>query len=96
MEQVAATGFNYAISSNLATLHLQLSDVPTALTFCAQAIATDPYCHTAYFNRFLCYLSSHSLPAARKELHKALSCLYCLHGFLEENSKSFNKAIIFC
>lgn len=59
MQQVAATGINYPIAANIAALHLQLGDTMTALSFCSQAIALDPYCHCAYFNRFLCYMTSH-------------------------------------
>ena len=57
-QQVAAVGMSYPLASNLAALHLQLGDTSAATSYCAIAIALDPYCHTAYFNRFLCYCKS--------------------------------------
>lgn len=65
-QQVAATGTSYPIATNLAALHLQVGDLQSALLYCSRAIEIDPYCHSAYFNRFLCYISSKNLQMARR------------------------------
>jgi tetratricopeptide (TPR) repeat protein len=79
--QLAISGHDYRLTANLGALHLQLGQIEAAMDCCAQAIAIDPYAHVAYYNRFLVHLSLGSLPSARRELHKALSCLYVLRGF---------------
>lgn len=59
-------------------------------------MALDPYLYIAYYNRFLALHSSKAYLSARKELLKALSCLYLYRGLQYREVKNLNKAVSFC